>query len=38
MIELRNILKTFNNGTASETKAIDNLTLFLHTAEHRQFI
>ena len=33
MIELRNILKTFNNGTASETKAIDNLTLFLHTGD-----
>ncbi len=33
MIELRNIRKSFNNGTASETIAIDNLTLMLNTGD-----
>ena len=33
MIELRNIRKTFNNGTASETVALDNLTLILNEGD-----
>ena len=33
MIELRNIRKTFNNGTASETIALDNLNLILQEGD-----
>ena len=33
MIELRNIRKTFNNGTASETVALDNLNLVLQEGD-----
>ena len=33
MIELRNIVKRFNNGTASETIAIDHLNLTLQEGD-----